>query len=889
MNHLSGKSILLAFVCLLSANANAQLSKNPDKFLGNITTSGAVNYGSLEYADLWNQITPENESKWSSCEPQRGNFTWGGADAAFNYAKQHNFTYKFHTFIWGGQYPGWMNNLSTDEQYKAIVEWFDAAKKRYPDLPMIDVVNEAVAGHNPAPYKAALGGDGKTGYDWIIKAFQMAHERWPDAILIYNDYNSIRWQHNEFIELVKTLRNAGAPIDAYGLQSHELTDIDINEFKTAIDNLNDQLKMPMYSTEYDIGTTNDTQQEKQYKDQIPYMWEKDYCAGITLWGYIYGHTWTDGGNSGLIRETTENGKKVLKDRPAMTWLRQYMASDKAKKAKSPFPGMKKEASVYVGVSDLKATKGEKTTITINSKLRTKTIQSIDLYVNGSLVKSFGNASKSTYDYTPQSTGEYDIKVVVTATDGTTYERWSGFEAFNPRQAYNNNPVSLPGTIETENFDEGPEGIAYHDSDTKDEGNVNYRSDNGGVDIVGANGSGRAIGYTAEGEWLEYTVNVKEAGNYSFDADVSSGFTTSAFSLSLNTKDGVKPLTESIAVPCVKENSWDTYRTVHGRLSLPLEAGKQIIRLNITGSSCNIDKIVFKRINIDKNIKVSLSANPSPATVGETTKIKATNTGSTAKSVRLYANRVLLATVSSPFEYDYKPATKGTVEISAIAVDANNKESDIAKMTLTVNNKRTAYNGVIAIPGTIEAENFDKGGEGFTYHDSDSQDEGNEGYRSDSEGVDIVRGGSGYALGYTANNEWLEYTVNVTESGEYSYEAYASSGSNNTAFSLSLSENGSLTKLCDVNVGSTGSWDTYKTFTGKLSRELKMGQQVFRITITGPYCNIDKITLKCTKSGVSTVLMDAQETNAPAYNVAGQRVGANYKGIVIKNGKKYLAK
>lgn len=161
-------------------------------------------------------------------------FNFSGADNAYNYAKQHNFPFKFHTFIWGGQYPNWMNSLSKEEQYKAIEEYMDAVKKHYPELPLIDVVNEAVPGHNPAPYKAALGGDGKTGYDWIIKAFEMVHERWPDAILIYNDYNTFQYQRTQFIDLVRTIRDAGAPVDAYGCQSHDLTDMNETAFKSAM-------------------------------------------------------------------------------------------------------------------------------------------------------------------------------------------------------------------------------------------------------------------------------------------------------------------------------------------------------------------------------------------------------------------------------------------------------------------------------------------------------------------------------------------------------------------------------------------------------------------------------------------------------------------------------
>jgi len=109
-----------------SVDARAQLSSNPDKFLGNITTRGQVESGGEKYFFLWDPITPENESKWSSIEGGRDRYNWGGCDNAYNYAKQHGFPFKFHTLIWGSQYPGWMDNLSAEEQYKEIVEWMDA-------------------------------------------------------------------------------------------------------------------------------------------------------------------------------------------------------------------------------------------------------------------------------------------------------------------------------------------------------------------------------------------------------------------------------------------------------------------------------------------------------------------------------------------------------------------------------------------------------------------------------------------------------------------------------------------------------------------------------------------------------------------------------------------
>ena len=582
-------------MCMFSMGAGAQLSTNPDKFLGNITTgwNSDMDTDGFVFSDYWNQVTPENATKWGSVEGDRqGKYNWGGADKAAKYAKEHGFPFKFHTLVWGSQYPNWMNNLSTEKQYEAIVEWMDEAKKHYPDLPVIDVVNEAISSHAPAPYKAALGGDGKTGYDWIIKAFQMARDRWPDAILVYNDYNTFQWNTDQFIDLVRTIRDAGAPVDAYGCQSHDLTGCSANTLKASMKKLQDALKMPMYVTEYDIGTANDNDQLKDYKAQIPLLWEADYCAGITLWGWIYGKTWTTDGNSGLI--------KNKKERPAMEWLREYMQTDAAKTAKSPYPGGVKEASVYVGASSLSVEKGEKVNISIDARLKTKTLHDVELFVNGEknttlfaecIILAPGERNWFEAEYTPTEEGYYTIKAVITADDGTQYERYAGFTVYPPRTPYNG-VKEIPGIIECEDFDGGAEGMSFHDSDNVNEGDVkNYRTDSGGVDLVKGNG-GTVIGYTAQGEWLEYTINVSQAGEYEYEATVSSGNDNSAFSLSV-IKDGQMTQLAKVKVPKTGDNDWSKYKTVKGKLSKPLEAGEQTLRITIEGAYANIDKIEIK--------------------------------------------------------------------------------------------------------------------------------------------------------------------------------------------------------------------------------------------------------------------------------------------------------
>ena len=873
--------LTLLAVCFFPTSGKAQLSSNKDKFLGNITTGYQVDYGKESFHSLWNQITPENETKWSSIEGSaRGQFNWGGADKCADYAKKYGFPFKFHTLIWGGQYPNWMNNLSTKEQYKAIIEWFDAVKKHYPNLEIIDVVNEALPGHNPAPFKAALGGDGKTGWDWIIKAFELAHERWPDAILVYNDFNTFQWNTDQFIELVRIIRDAGAPIDAYGCQSHDLTDCNFETFKSSMDRIQNTLKMPMYSTEYDIGTYDDKLQEQRYMEQIPYMWEADYCAGITLWGYIYGHTWTTNGNSGIIRDGV--------DRPAMEWLRKYMKTAAAKNAKSPFPGMKKEASVYVKPQSLSVTKGEPMNITINARLRTKTIDHIDFYVKGVRYTTLTEAPY-VVEYTPNALGKYSLRAVVVATDGSKYERLSSFTAYNPRSPYKGE-IALPGTIQVENFDVGGDGVTFHDSDGNNQG-TSYRTNGGGVDIVTGNG-GYAIGYTATGEWLEYTVDVKDAGYYSYDAWVSSGVSGSSVQLTLDTGDAVKDLTEVIVVPQTGSSNWDKYVAIHGRTLVSLKEGKQIIRLNITGGNCNVDKFVFKHLDLNEDIKLTLKADPAPATINEYTTLIATPSTDNIKSVSFYVENKLVKTVTeAPFEAKYRPTAKGTYNVTAEATDTDGKTSKVFKYSLNVNNKRTPYKGIAAVPGVIQVENFDKGGEGFTFHDSDSKDEGDAKYRTDNEGVDLVKGNGGTVVGYTAAGEWMEYSINVTESGKYEFEATVSSGTTGGRIRLGLVKDGKVITLGQVNVPQTGSnWDTYKVVKGRIARELEVGQQILRLTIVGSNFNVDQIELICTEPTTGIDIVD-QTPQLPAsdaiYNLAGQRVDAKYKGIVIKNGKKSL--
>jgi hypothetical protein len=357
-------------------------------------------------------------------------------------------------------------------------------------------------------------------------------------------------------------------------------------------------------------------------------------------------------------------------------------------------------------------------------------------------------------------------------------------------------------------------------------------------------------------------------------------------------DNLDYLSEYVDVPST--GNIKNWKPLHVRLSKELKAGRHVFTLLVDKGGFCIDSLTFSRYTEDKNINCGLAAfKPSTIYAGDsvTITVNAKTSTSTIKKVNVYADNMLINTMTeAPYTFKYVPEEGGSFAITAIAYDAEGKEKLSPARVMKVNAKRAPYKDAITIPGIIQAENFDKGGEGLAFHDSDAKDEGDANYRSDAGGVDLVKGNGGTALGYTAVDEWVEYSVNVTQAGDYKCVATVSSGATNSGFTVGLVENGTVKTLCKVNVPQTGSdWNTYRSVTvEKLNIPLEIGEQVLRITITGASCNIDKLELICTEpSGIHTVLRDAP--NAPAYNLYGVPVNSSYRGIVIQNGKKILKK
>lgn len=183
----------------------------------------------------------------------------------------------------------------------------------------------------------------------------------------------------------------------------------------------------------------------------------------------------------------------------------------------------------------------------------------------------------------------DLNPALTATS----EVWSfttgtgiGGGASGP---YAGTPLSLPGTLQAENFDTGGSGIAYGDSTSGNSGGQ-YRTTDVDVESTGDTGGGYNVGWVAPGEWLKYTVSVATAGIYTLEARVASSGQGGTFHIEADGVDKTGPM----AIP--DTGGWQSWTTIT-LTNVSLTAGPQVWRVvfDAVGAGGNIGNLNYLRV------------------------------------------------------------------------------------------------------------------------------------------------------------------------------------------------------------------------------------------------------------------------------------------------------
>lgn len=211
--------------------------------------------------DQFGALTPANCMKMMALQPEEGRFNFRLADAFVGFAQATGLKACGHCLIWAKdeRTPAWLfkagtNLVSRDLLLRRMQAHIEAVAGRYRGKVISwDVVNEALDDGNvdirPSKWLSVLG------EDFITKAFEFAHAADPEAVLVYNDYNTeLPGKRAKLLRLLRHLQDQKAPIHAVGIQGHwELDTVPyegIEETITAIQKLG--LKVVVSEMDIDV-------------------------------------------------------------------------------------------------------------------------------------------------------------------------------------------------------------------------------------------------------------------------------------------------------------------------------------------------------------------------------------------------------------------------------------------------------------------------------------------------------------------------------------------------------------------------------------------------------------------------------------------------------------
>ena len=267
-------------------------------------------------------VTPENELKWESVEPDQGRFEFGQVDRIVGFAQRNGMAVRGHTLVWHLQNPGWLNDLSPAQLRRALADHIRTVMQHYAGrITEWDVVNEAV-GDNGRPRPSLWLK--KLGIGYIALAFRLAHQADPNAKLFYNDYGAEGkgLKADAVYALVATLRHARVPIDGIGLQAH----VDTRPPPGYAQNVERfaRLGLRVELTEMDVRTKSDAAparaaQAEQYARLVDGCRP---CARFTVWGLDDADSWVPGAYPGFGQATLLDGD--LRPKPAFDAFRRAL-------------------------------------------------------------------------------------------------------------------------------------------------------------------------------------------------------------------------------------------------------------------------------------------------------------------------------------------------------------------------------------------------------------------------------------------------------------------------------------------------------------------------------------------------------------------------------------
>jgi endo-1,4-beta-xylanase len=250
----------------------------------------------------FNSVTPENALKMYTIQPTRGGWQWGPADTVVDFALDNGLEFRSHVLVWSqDQYtPAWVRAISDPVELREVLdEYVTEVLQRYGDrLGRWDVVNEPLATFGTGNSESVFW---TLGQEWIGDVFRLARTLAPDAELWINEYGTdwVPGKHEAFLALVRSLVEAGVPIDGVGIQTHRIPNLRLDRatFERQLRDFT-ALGLEVAITELDVPVPPlDPQaltwQATEYRTAVAACLAVVGCNEVTTWGVTDRYTWLD--------------------------------------------------------------------------------------------------------------------------------------------------------------------------------------------------------------------------------------------------------------------------------------------------------------------------------------------------------------------------------------------------------------------------------------------------------------------------------------------------------------------------------------------------------------------------------------------------------------------
>jgi hypothetical protein len=242
----------------------------------------------------------------------------------------------------------------------------------------------------------------------------------------------------------------------------------------------------------------------------------------------------------------------------------------------------------------------------------------------------------------------------------------------------------------------------------------------------------------------------------------------------------------------------------------------------------------------------------------------TTTSTATVSLKVSANteytiKTLEPTTNQTTTLSNKTAASGSLNLGSLSLPS---KTEIVYLIAPVSDQsgvQLPYSGnATVLPGRLEAENFDRGGEGVAFHDFEVSNIPGK-YRP-LEAVDIDTTGDGsYCVSEIVKGEWLRYSVNVETEGTYSLEVRVAATEAGKSFRIIL-DNQDMTGI--VQVPNTGGLQNWQVLSVPLKvASLLKGTKTIEIQSNSSSFNLDYLSFKILNQAPKVSLTSPENTGS----------------------------